>query len=130
MPQSNFDLRFTGNAKRDVDSLDGSIRKQLRKALEKKLALNPSQHGKPLSGILTGYWSYHFAAHRVIYRIYDDLRIVLICAVGPRRAGHQTDVYRQFEALVEAGKTARQILEALGAAPGKKKKKTVIGTGL
>ncbi len=117
-----YEVRFTEDARRDVGALDGSIRKRLRKALESKLASQPSHHGSPLTGILAGFWSHHFASHRVIYRIYDDLKIVLVCAVGSRRAGHETDVYRKFEAIVAAGKAARQILEALGALPHPRKK--------
>lgn len=111
-----YELRFTADAKHDVQSLDGSIRKQLRKVLERKLSHHPTQYGEPLVGVLKGYWSHHFAAHRVIYRIYDDRRLVLICAVGARRAAHASDIYKHFEALVEAGRTARQILEALRSA--------------
>ena len=121
--QRDFKVRFTEEARRDAESLDGSVRKQLRKILENKLAVHPLQHGKPLSGILKGYWSHHFAAHRVIYRIYEDLGLVVVCAVGPRREGHKTDVYRAFEAVVKAGRTAQQILEALGGVPEKKKAK-------
>jgi len=62
---------------------------------------------------LKGYWSHHSAAPRVIYRIYDDLKLVLVCAVGPHRAAHSKDVYRQFDALVQAGRTAQQILDVL-----------------
>ena len=120
--QRDFEVRFTEDARRDVESLDGSVRKQLRKILENKLAVHPVQ-GKPLSGILKGYWSHHFAAHRVIYRIYEDLGLVVVCAVGARRAGHKTDVYRAFEAVVKAGRTAQQILEALRGVPEKKKAK-------
>ena len=116
-----YAICFTSDAKRDVQSLDGSIKKQLRNALEKKLAIHPAQYGDSLVGVLKGFWSYHFAAHRVIYRIYEDLRLVLICAVGARRAAHLRDVYRQFEALVEAGRTAQQILEVLRSTPKGKK---------
>ena len=108
-----YSIRFTADAKRDVRALDGSVQKQLRKLLEKKLAFQPAQYGDPLVGVLKGYWSHHFAAHRVIYRIYDDIKLVLVCAVGARRAGHMRDVYRQFEALVDAGRTAQQIIEVL-----------------
>lgn len=108
-----FEVRFTEDARQDAQALDGSIRKQLRKALEKKLAVNPSQYGSPLVPPLGGYWSHHFAAHRVIYRVYDEQKVVLICAIGARKAGHKTDVYRRFEALVNAGRTAEQIRRAL-----------------
>lgn len=115
-----YAVRFTADAKRDVQSLDGSVQKQLRKVLEKKLAIHPAQYGEPLAGVLKGYWSHHFAAHRVIYRIYDDVRLVLVCAVGARRAGHMSDVYRHFEALVEAGRTAQQVLDVLRSSSKRK----------
>jgi mRNA-degrading endonuclease RelE of RelBE toxin-antitoxin system len=108
-----FAVYFTSDAKRDVEVLDGSVRKRLQKVLEKKLAIHPAQYGEPLVGVLKGFWSHHFAAHRVIYRIYVHERLVLICAVGARRAGHMSDVYKQFEALVDAGRTAQQILDVL-----------------
>lgn len=108
-----YSIRFTADAKRDAQALDGSVQKQLRKILEKKLAFHPAQYGDPLVGVLKGYWSHHFAVHRVVYRIYDDIKLVLVCAVGARRAGHLSDVYRQFEALVDVGRTAQQILEVL-----------------
>jgi mRNA interferase RelE/StbE len=110
---SPYAILFTADAKRDVQALDGSIRKRLRKVLEKKLAMHPAGCGEPLVGVLQGYWSHHFAAHRVIYRIYEDRRLVLVCAVGARRAEHVSDVYRQLEALVDAGRTAQQILDVL-----------------
>ncbi len=106
-----YSIRFTADARRDVQALDGSVQKQLRKVLERKLAFHPAQYGDPLVGVLKGYWSHHFAAHRVVYRIYDNIKLVLVCAVGARRAGHMSDVYKQFEALVDAGRTAQQILE-------------------
>ena len=108
-----YAIYFTADAKRDVETLDGSVRKQLQKVLEKKLAIHPAQYGEPLVGVLKGFWSHHFAAHRVIYRIYERERLVLICAVGARRSGHMNDVYKQFEALVDAGRTAQQILDVL-----------------
>ena len=114
MAGPRFQLAYTADAKRDIAELDGSIRKQLRTALEKKLAVHPLQYGEPLTGVLQGFWSYHFAAHRVIYRVYEERRLVLVCAVGARRAGHRSDVYRHFQTLVAAGKTAQQILAALG----------------
>ncbi len=112
-----YQLRFTERARREIEALDGSVRKQLRKILTTKLAIHPAERGKPLTGILTGFLSHRFAAHRIIYTFDDGMRLVLICAVGPRRAGHPGDVYEQFEALVRAGRTARKVLDALRGAP-------------
>ena len=118
---AHYEVRFSADARDDVNRLEGSIRNRLRKILEKKIATAPTQYGEPLVGVLAGYWSHHFASHRLIYRVYEDLKLVLVCAVGARRAGHRSDVYRQFEALVRAGRTAEQILDALRGRPPQKR---------
>jgi mRNA-degrading endonuclease RelE of RelBE toxin-antitoxin system len=120
---AKYSIQFTEDAKKDVEALDGSIKRQLRKVLEKKLAAHPEQYGQPLGGVLTGYWSHHFAAQRIIYRIYPDQEppLVVICAVGPRRGVHKHDFYRRFESLVQAGKVADQVLRLLEARKPKKK---------
>jgi mRNA-degrading endonuclease RelE of RelBE toxin-antitoxin system len=114
---ARYDVRFTADARGEITRLEGSIRNRLRKVLEKKLAVAPTQYGEPLVGVLTGYWSHHFASHRIIYRVYDDPKLVLVCA---RRAGHRSDIYRHFEALVRAGRTAEQIFNVLRGQPPKK----------
>jgi hypothetical protein len=50
-----------------------------------------------------------FAAHCVIYRIYEEKQLVVVCAVGPRKQGDAADVYEQFQALAQTGKVAQQI---------------------
>ncbi len=78
----SFELRFTTDAAADIQALDGSVRKQLRKVLEKKLAVNPEGYGLPLRGALANYWKHEFGNHRIVYRIYLERRVVAICAVG------------------------------------------------
>jgi len=119
---AGYSIVFTGDAFADVKALDGSIRSKLKKVLTKKLAIDPQGYGLPLRAPLNLYWKHEFAAHRVIYRIYEDKRLVVVCAIGPRKQGDVADVYAQFQALAETGKVARQIAEVLGSlAPGKKK---------
>jgi mRNA interferase RelE/StbE len=108
-------VAFTSDAKQDIASLDGSIRKRLRQTLESKLAIDPSGYGTPLRGDLTGYWKHEFAAHRVIYRIYTDRKLVVICAVGKRQGEHVSDIYEQLVPMVKAGKVLQQVLAVLAA---------------
>ena len=108
-----YTIGFVAAAKRDVASLDGSIKKRLKKALTDKLAVDPEGYGTPLRGDLAGYWKHEFASHRVIYRIYADKRLIVICAVGKRQGEHVSDVYQRLEAIVETGKLAEQILTVL-----------------
>ncbi|HTB93040.1 MAG TPA: type II toxin-antitoxin system RelE/ParE family toxin [Candidatus Sulfotelmatobacter sp.] len=108
-----FELRFTPDAAADIQSLDGSIRNQLRKVLEKKLAVNPEEYGLPLRGSLANFWKHEFANHRVIYRIYPQLRVVAICAVGIRKQGDMADIYRQLESVAKSGRLAEQLASVL-----------------
>ena len=112
-PRPPFELRYTADAATDIQRLDGSVRKQLRKVLEKKLAVDPEAYGLPLRGPLTNYWKHQFGNHRVIYRIYRDRRMVVLCAVGVRKQGDIQDVYRQLEAVAKTGRLAEQLALAL-----------------
>jgi mRNA interferase RelE/StbE len=120
--EPKYSIAFTGDAFGDVKTLDGSIKNKLKKVLTKKLAMDPQGYGLPLRSPLNLYWKHEFAAHRVIYRIYEEKQLVVVCSVGRRKQGDAADVYRQFEALAQTGKVARQIAEVLGnLAPRKKK---------
>jgi mRNA-degrading endonuclease RelE of RelBE toxin-antitoxin system len=120
--EPKYSILFTGDAFGDVKALDGSIKNKLKKVLTKKLAIDPQGYGLPLRSPLSLYWKHEFSTHRVIYRIYEEKRLVVICAVGPRKQGDAADVYEQFQALAQTGKVAQQVAEVLGSlAPGKKR---------
>jgi mRNA-degrading endonuclease RelE of RelBE toxin-antitoxin system len=104
-----FELRFTSDAAADIKNLDGSIRKQLRKVLEKKLAIDPEGYGLPLRGALTNYWKHEFGNHRIVYRIYSAQRVVAVCAVGVRKQGDVEDIYRQLESVAKTGRLAERL---------------------
>ena len=110
---SPFELRYTLDASNDIKSLDGSVRNQLRKVLEKKLAIDPEGYGLPLRGALTGYWKHQFANHRVVYRIYPQHRTVVVCSVGIRKQGDAQDIYRQLESVAKTGRLAEQLASVL-----------------
>jgi mRNA-degrading endonuclease RelE of RelBE toxin-antitoxin system len=105
----SFELRFTTDAAADIQALDGSVQKQLRKVLEKKLAVNPEGYGLPLRGALANYWKHEFGNHRIVYRIYLEHRVVAVCAVGVRKQGDAEDIYRKLAAVAESGRLAEQI---------------------
>jgi mRNA-degrading endonuclease RelE of RelBE toxin-antitoxin system len=109
----SFELRYTADAAADIRGLDGSVKKQLRKVLEKKLAVNPEGYGLPLRGALANYWKHEFGNHRIIYRIYLEQRVVAVCAVGVRKQGDAEDIYRKLAAVAETGRLAEQIAAVL-----------------
>lgn len=112
-PRLRFELRYTTDAATDIKALDGSVRNQLLKVLEKKLAVDPEGYGLPLRGSLAGYWKHQFGNHRVIYGIYPKNRVVVVCAVGVRKQGDAEDIYRQLEAVAKTGRLAQQLASVL-----------------
>jgi mRNA-degrading endonuclease RelE of RelBE toxin-antitoxin system len=108
-----FELRYTPDAATDIRGLDGSIRKRLRKVLEKKLAVDPEGYGLPLRGPLANYWKHEFGNHRIIYRIYPQHHVVVVCAVGVRKRGDAEDIYRRLESVAKTGRLAGQLASVL-----------------
>jgi mRNA-degrading endonuclease RelE of RelBE toxin-antitoxin system len=108
-PKLPFELRYTPDAAAEIQGLDGSVRKQLRKVLEKKLAIDPEGYGLPLRGPLAGYWKHQFANHRIVYRIYPQQHVVVVCAVGVRKQGDAQDIYRKLESAAKMGRLAGQM---------------------
>ena len=96
-----------------IEKLDGSVKQALRRAFEKKLAVSPEGYGTNLRAPLAGYWKHEFFDHRVVYRVYNDLHLVVVCSVGPRKSGDAEDVYNQLAPLIEAGRLAAQITATL-----------------
>jgi mRNA interferase RelE/StbE len=124
-PKPALELRYTPDAAADIKALDGSVRNQLRKVLEKKLAVDPEGYGLPLRGSLAGYWKHQFANHRVIYRIYPERRFVVVCSVGVRKQGDAEDIYRQLEFVAKTGRLAEQLTSVLKQIlPGKVRDET------
>jgi mRNA-degrading endonuclease RelE of RelBE toxin-antitoxin system len=114
-------ILFTSDAKDEVRLLDGSVKNRLKRVLTNKLARDPESYGTPLRGPLAGFWKHEFASHRVIYRIYPDEALVVVCAVGKRQGEHAGDVYKQLEPMVKAGKIAEQIIAVIERARPKRK---------
>ena len=112
-----YQIKFIDHAATQAKALNGSIKKPLQKLFEKKLAVDPRGYGTELHAPLTGYWKHEFRTHRVIYRIYPDLSLVVICAVGPRKQGDVADVYAQLAPLIKAGKIAEQLSALLKLKP-------------
>ncbi len=62
---------------------------------------------------LPGYWKHQFGNHRVVYRIYPDHHIVVVCAVGVRKQDDAEDIYRQLESVAKTGRLAEQLASVL-----------------
>ena len=84
-----------------ADIRDRRIRQQIITKLQ-AVQRDPTVMGKPLVGELKGCYSVRAAAQRygMIYRLADDRLIVLVIAVGIRRADDRGDIYEVARRLI------------------------------
>jgi mRNA interferase RelE/StbE len=73
---------------------DRRVRRKVRERID-GLAQNPDQQGKPLLGELAGYRTLRAVGqrHRIVYRTDRGRVLVVVVAVGLRKAGDRGDVY-------------------------------------
>jgi mRNA interferase RelE/StbE len=110
-PSSEF--RYTSDAAAEIRALDGSVRNQLRKVLEKNLAIDPEGYGLPQRGSLAGDWKHQLGNRRIVYRIYPHHHVVVACSVGVRKQGDAEDICRQLEFVAKTGRLAEQLAAVL-----------------
>lgn len=99
-----YQIRFTTDARQMFDDLGDKRTRRIIRDRIAELADEPEKRGKWLTGPLAGYRSIRVAGrHRVIYRIEEEEVIVVVVAVGIRKAGGRTDVYEWAQRLVRMG---------------------------
>lgn len=84
---------------------DQRVQGKLREAL-RALEHDPEERGKPLSDELIGYRSIRAMGqrYRIIYRIEEEKVVVVVVALGIRRAGDKKkDVYEQAKRQARLG---------------------------
>jgi mRNA interferase RelE/StbE len=101
----SFQIEITPSA---FEALDAVMDRRTRSAIVRRIdALmgEPEKLGKPLRGWLSGFMSIRAAGqrYRVVYRVENDRKLVLIYMVGIRKEGSRKDVYALAERLVQRG---------------------------
>ena len=85
-----YELVITPPARRAIESdLPEAVAVAVIDFITTALLENPRRVGKPLRDDLAGIWSARRGTYRVLYRIRDDLREVVVL-----RIDHRRDAYR------------------------------------
>lgn len=85
-----YELVLTPPARRALTSqLSEPVAAAVIEFMASALISEPRRVGKPLRGELTGIWSARRGTYRVLYRILDEPREVVVV-----RIDHRRDVYR------------------------------------
>jgi mRNA interferase RelE/StbE len=91
----NFDVRYHEDVvKKDIPRLSATAQKQIKKAIEKKIAVAPEHFGKPLRRSLKGYRKLRVADYRVVFRIEGNA--VKIFLIQHRSVVYQNAAQRLF----------------------------------
>lgn len=85
-----YEIRLTHDAQKSYRAAEGTLVKRLHRCFD-QLRRNPHEHSniKRLKGPLAGYWRYRVGDWRVVYRIDDDNRAVVVILVV-----HRSKAYR------------------------------------
>jgi addiction module RelE/StbE family toxin len=105
-----FHARFTKDAAEDIKSLPKNVRNCLKEKLEKIVVVNPTNCSEELTGPLVGFRSYHLDDYRVVYKIYDSRKIIVVVGIGKKNADHYSEIYKNLENMARAGKLAESVL--------------------
>jgi mRNA-degrading endonuclease RelE of RelBE toxin-antitoxin system len=76
-------LRLRGIAAEQLAALAPHVRDEIDRALL-RIQANPTEAGVPLLGRLEGRWRTRVGGCRIIYRILDEGRLVIVDAIRPR----------------------------------------------
>lgn len=90
----NYELEFDKRAWKEWNKLDSTLRKQFAGKLAERL-LNPRVPADSLHGMPDHYKiKLRKAGYRLVYRVEDEVLIVLVLAIGKREGGEVYDIAR------------------------------------
>lgn len=77
-----YEVLYTQEAANRIGKLDTAVKERVRKAIT-RLSEHP-ELGKPLTGLLSGRWSYRVGDWRILYKVRKSELIILVLTVGHR----------------------------------------------
>jgi mRNA-degrading endonuclease RelE of RelBE toxin-antitoxin system len=116
--------QFTSEALDNARKLPKNVRNALKREFQRKIHQDPIACSESLTGPLENFRSFHHGDYRVIYRVFEDIKVVSVVGIGKKDEHHQTEIYKQLEILARSGELAASVLETFRSlSPGGKLKK-------
>mgnify|MGYP001562820584 CR=1 FL=1 len=89
-----YRIRYDVRVAEDIKRIDGSVKKEIRAAIESKLGTRPEIFGKPLRQSLTGLRVLRVSNYRVIFQLKKNGILVLLI-------GNRASIYREAQERFE-----------------------------
>lgn len=80
-----YKIEYLESVQGDLLNVSKSNKEEIRKAIEKKLATNPIEFGKPLQYSLKGLRRLRVGDYRIIFQIEEHKKTVLVVKIGHRK---------------------------------------------
>jgi len=112
-------IYFTGDALADVKRLPKNVRNALKAQLTGEFSRDPKRRSLELRDRLAGFRSLHWKNYRVVFKILDEERAIVVFAVDDRGARAKANIYSRLSATAEQGKLAERLLATLRGFTGK-----------
>ena len=108
-----YKIQFTADVLKDAKHLPKGVRNSLAKELKNKLAKDPLSCSEELREPLAGWRSFHCGKYRVIFKLYEEMKLIAVAGIGEHSSQPTRDIYRKLELLAKRGRLAEDILAAL-----------------
>ena len=98
-------VKWTETALKLAEAIPDQRARRLISQRADQLAKSPEQQGKPLVAELAGFRTVRAVGqrYRIVYRVERREVVVVIVAVGRRKAGGKTDIYELAKKLLRLG---------------------------
>jgi mRNA interferase RelE/StbE len=82
-----YQIDIPNSVKRQIEALPGHIRQRVKRAIA-ELAYTPyPQHAEELRGVLQGRYKIKLDLYRIVYRVEDEVAVVMVLKVGKKQPG-------------------------------------------
>lgn len=76
----NFVVVYHSQVRKDLRDIPAEYRRRIQKAIEEKIAIDPTGYGQFLSGSLKPCFKFRVGPYRIIYDVRDREIVILIIA--------------------------------------------------
>ena len=91
MEKIRYIIEYDVDIEEKLRAMPKPIREMIRKAIDKKLTVDPIAYGKPLRYSLKGYRRLRVGDYRVIYRIVEEKILIFIVDIDHRKNIYEDD---------------------------------------